>query len=119
MFGSTQPNAFGAKRARLNRVTGNVRVRAHANLAERLCPAHQFLQVSIIGGGLHRIQLALDNPAGGGIERDPVAFMKTWPLCPHLASSFFYFDIAAPRHTAFSHSASNDSRVTSHASAGS
>jgi hypothetical protein len=45
--------------------------------------------------------------------------MKYLALGAHLASSFVYFDIAGTCHAALSHSASDDGRVTGHASAGS
>src|SRR4029077_11932240 len=53
------------------------------------------------------------------VQRNPIPFLKHLSLCPHLMCSFFDSDFASTCHAALTHSASNDSRVTRHASSGS
>ena len=85
VLSAAKADALGAECPRLNGVARNIRIGANANLAERLRPAHELLQLRIIRRRLQRVQLALDHAAGGAIERNPVALFEHLALHPHLA----------------------------------
>ena len=117
MLGATQSDALGAKRARLDGISWNVRVGSHPQFAERLRPAHELHQFRIIGLCIEGIELALDYTAGRSVERNPVALPEYLAFHPHLASLLVYFYVARPCYTTLPHTARDYRCMTGHAAA--
>src|SRR5439155_13767670 len=55
-----------------------------------------------------------DHPAGGPVERNPVAFFKNLAFHLHLAVLLVYANVAGSCHTALAHPASDHRRVARH-----
>ena len=75
---------------------------------------HEF---RIVGLGVNCVELALDDTAGGAVERNPVAFLEDLSLDAHLARLFFDLDIARAGHAALAHAARDHCGVTGHTAA--
>ena len=117
MLRAAEADALGAKRPCLDRIARNVGVRPHAQFAERLCPAHDLEEFRIVGLGIHRVELTLNNASGSAVERNPVSGFEHLPFDVHLASLLVHVDVAGACYAAFAHAARNDGRVAGHTSA--
>ena len=113
---AAQANAFGAKLARGSRIVWRVRIGAHIECANLICPAHQ-------GGKITRkFRLLCGNLAEHDftrrtINRDPVAAFDNRIANGELVFCVVDDQIAATRYAAFAHTASNHRSVRGHAPA--
>ncbi len=117
VLGAAQSDAFGAEQASLLGVAGHVGVGANAQLANRVNPAHELDQVGIVGTRRDGLELAVDDAAGGAVERDPVALLEGLALDAQFLSGFVDGAVAGAGHAALAHAAGDDSRVRGHAAA--
>src|SRR5262249_27690557 len=95
---AAETDAFSTESAGLDRVTRNIGIGAHAHGAERLGPAHDGLQLAIVGRRGHGAELALDHAARSAVERDPVAFFQRERTHAHLFFLFIDFDFTRADH---------------------
>ncbi len=117
VLGAAQSDAFGAEGPRLQSIAGNVGIGANTHAAEGLGPSHQLQQFGIVGPRGHGVELAVDDAAGGAVERDPVAFLQRLAVHAHHARLLVDLDIAGAGDAALAHAARDDRRVAGHAAA--
>ena len=117
VLGAAEADAFGAEGAGLDGVARNVGIGTDFHGAVRVRPAHEFLQLRIVGRRLQSIELALDDAAGGAVERDPVAGFEHLTFDAHFAGFFVHVDVAGTGHAALAHAARDHRGVTGHAAA--
>ena len=68
VLGTAESDAFGAERARLDGVAGDVGVGADFHGAIRVRPAHELLQFGVVRGRVEGIQLALDHAPSRAVQ---------------------------------------------------
>ena len=76
VLGAAEADAFGAEQASLLGVARDVGVGADLEPADRIDPAHELDQIGIVGLRVEGLELAVDDAAGGAVERDPVALLE-------------------------------------------
>ena len=117
VLGAAQADAFGAEQARLLGVAGDVGVGANPEPAHRVDPAHELDQVGIVGPRRNGLELAVDDAAGGAVERNPIALLEGLALDAEFLAGFVDGAVAGAGHAALAHAAGNDGRVRRHAAA--
>ena len=115
VLGAAQADAFGAERPRLQSIARNVGVGAHSHAAEGLGPAHELQQFGIVGPRGNGVELAVDDAAGGAVERNPVALFQHLAVDAHLAGLLVHVDVAGAGDAALAHAASDHGGVAGHA----
>ena len=79
--------------------------------------AHEGDQIGIVGLRVERLELAVDDAAGGAVEREPVALLEGLALHAELLLVFVHGAIACAGDAALAHAAGNDRGVGGHAAA--
>ncbi len=79
VLGAAEPDALSAELARLGRVLGGVRVRAHLQAPHVVRPAQDGLEV-LVDLRRDQLHLAHDHLAGAAVDRDHVALAELRPV---------------------------------------
>ena len=117
MLGTAEADAFGAERARLEGIAWNVGIGADAHATEGLSPAHELEQLGIVGRGVNGFELAVDDPAGGAVEGNPVAGFEGLACNFDFAVLLADVDVAGSGNAALAHTAGDNCGVAGHAAA--
>ena len=88
MLGAAESDALGAEEACILGVAGNVGVGADLEAADRIDPAHEGDQIGIVGLRVESLELAVDDAAGGAVQREPVALLEGLALHAELLLGF-------------------------------
>src|SRR6516225_1967599 len=118
VLGAAQANTFRTKGTRLQCIAGNVGARSHPESTEGLGPAHNLLQLWIVGPSGYRLELTVDDAARCTIERNPVAFFQRLAFDTNDARLLVNFNVACSCYTTLAHTAGDNGGVARHASAG-
>jgi hypothetical protein len=110
VLGSAQSDPLGTHLDRLQGVGGRVGVRAHAQSATPIHPAHQYIELGR-RLGTNQIESALVDLAGRTVEREIVARADRVPVDRHLPSIVIDADRAASDDAAFAPTAGDHRRV--------
>ena len=112
-----EADPLGAELARLDRILGRVRVRAHAQAADRVGPAEQRLEAVI---DLRRDEqyLADDHVAGAAVDREQVALGELLGPEPDPAGREVDRERVAAGHAGLAHPAGDHRGVGGHAAVG-
>ena len=119
MLGTAQTDALGAHIDGILRVGRVVGVGQDLELASLVGPAHETLEVGVLGGSNGR-DLALVDVAGGAVDADPVAFLEFMAVDADglgVVVNDNIVVVAAAGDAAGAHAAGNDGRVAGHAAA--
>ena len=117
VLGAAEADAFGSEQASILGVAGDVGVGANLEPANRIDPGHEGDQIGIVGLRVEGLELAVDDAAGGAVERDPVALLEGLALDAQFLFGFVNEAIAGAGHAALAHAAGDDSGVRGHAAA--
>ncbi len=115
VLGAAQADALGAELAGLGRIVGCIGVGAHLQPAGRVGPAHDLGQVWIIQVRRHQGRSAINDRAGGAVDRQHFAGGVALAADAHGAGFCVNHQVTATGHTGLAHATGHHGRVTGHA----
>ena len=117
MFGTEQPDAFGAELHGMDRVFGCFRVGTHTDLFDLIHQFHQiFIGLVLVDISIHQRHAAFVYETLGSVQSDPVAFLDDYTVLGMEGFVFgVYLDIAATHDAAFTPATGHEGRVRGHA----